>query len=405
MRNLGLALLDTGKMDQALPLLEQAFKLNKAKLGPQHTSTLNIMRTLAVAYRDSGQLDHALPLFQELLKLNTAVRGPNDPETRLTTEGLVKTLRKAGKLEQAEAMLREQLAQPSGDVLNAKIELGRLLFEAAKTNGADSRRREELTREGERLVREYVAGVRSRYSNDPLALAGKLYDVAELPYRQGNYAEAEPLYREIVQYRRAGRKADHKDVLDATASLARLLSDWAWAERTNVVAADVRRLTSSGTQPSAPNLRTVDQSLVTSAATPHERAREAERLLREVLTVRLRDDTSSRRIGESKSRLGGALVSGAVTDPGLDAEGREAKLIEAELLLVEGCERVQSAATDDKYKRDALHRLVRLYEAWNKPDKRSEWQQKLELFDKAKTKSSGSESLIEGSSETKTETK
>ena len=133
--------------------------------------------------------------------------------------------------------------------------------------------------------------------------------------------------------------------------------------------------------------RTADQSLVTSAATAsYERAREAERLLREVLPLRLRDSPNSTRIGDLNSRLGGALVSIAVTDPALDVEGRQAKLSEAESLLLEGHERLQKAPAEEKYKRDALQRIVRLYEAWNKPDKRSEWEQKVELFDKAQTK-------------------
>jgi hypothetical protein len=192
-----------------------------------------------------------------------------------------------------------------------------------------------------------------------------------------DYPAAETLYREIVQLRRAGLKADHKDVLDATASLARLLSDWAWAERARTVAAKATSLASPIAQPSTINFQ----------LSPNERAREAEKLLREVLAVRLRDGASSWRIGDAKSRLGGALVSWAVTDRKLDAEGREAKLSEAEALLLDGHGPLQSSSTDEKYKRDAIQRLVRLYDAWNKPDKRAEWQQKVELLDKVRKES------------------
>jgi hypothetical protein len=82
---------------------------------------------------------------------------------------------------------------------------------------------------------------------------------------------------------------------------------------------------------------------------------------------------------------GGALVSLVVTDPALDAATREAKLAEAETLLLEGHQRLQeSMAGDKKYKRDTLERMTRLYEAWGKPEKRAEWHQKFEEFDKAK---------------------
>ena len=137
---------------------------------------------------------------------------------------------------------------------------------------------------------------------------------------------------------------------------------------------------------------------------PIEIAREAERLLRDVLALQLRISTNSWRVGDFKSRLGAAFVSVVVTDSQLNTEGREGKLTEAESLLLEGHKRLQAASTDKKYKRDALQRLVRLYEAWNKPDKRAEWQQKLELFDKAQQKSPESEPLVEDNSETRAET-
>ena len=325
------------------------------------------MYALAAAYAQAGKADQALPLFEEALKLRKAQLGPNHPETVAAAEAFDEAYRKAGKPDQLEAKYREQIAQQSGDVLVARIELGRLLLEAAKTNSADSRRGQDLTREGEQLVREYLAGVRSRYTNDSLTLSGKLYDVADLRYRQGNYAEAEPLYRETIESRRGRMTADNQDVLQPKASLARLLTDWAWAERNSK--SDTRN----------------------SKSEMAERAREAERLLLEGLAVRLRDSTNSWRIGELKSRLGAALVSVAVTDPALDAEGRQAKLSQAESLLLESYERLQRTSVDEKYKRDAFERIVRLYEAWNKPDQRSEWQRKLELFDKGQKKASASE--------------
>ena len=294
-------------------------------------------------------------------------RRSKKPETVQAAAAFDEAYRKAGKPDQLEAKYREQLAQQSGDVLVARIELGRLLLETAKTNSADSRRGQDLTREGEQLVREYLAGVRSRYTNDPLTLAEKLYDVADLRYRQGHYAEAAPLYRETIKSRRARMTADDKDVLQPKARLARLLTDWAWAER---------------------NSKSETRNSKSEMA---ERVREAERLLSEGLAVRLRDSTNSWSIGELKSRLGSALVSVAVTDPALDAEGRQANLSAAEALLLEGHERLQRTSAEEKYKRDALERIARLYEAWNKPDQRSEWQRKLELFDQAQKKSLASE--------------
>src|SRR5262249_2126406 len=153
---------------------------------------------------------------------------------------------------------------------------------------------------------------------------------------------AEPLYREIVQSRRARLGAEDKDLLDATASLGRVLADWAWAERD-----------------SKSEIRNPKSEI-------GERAREAEKLLRECLAIRLRGTNSTHwRTAEAKSRLGAALLSVAVTDTALNAQARVTKLAEAESLLLEGNESLQQSSAESKYKRDAVVRLVRLYEAWD----------------------------------------
>ena len=60
------------------------------------------------------------------------------------------------------------------------------------------------------------------------------------------------------------------------------------------------------------------------------------------------------------------------------------KFPEAEALLLEANEALQQNPADQReLQRDALSALVRLYEAWDKPDKASEWQEKLAAFEKA----------------------
>jgi hypothetical protein len=77
-------------------------------------------------------------------------------------------------------------------------------------------------------------------------------------------------------------------------------------------------------------------------------------------------------------------VSLAVADSGLSSAGRQATLAEAKALLVEGNEAVhQAGPAEGKFKRDALERLVHLYEAWEKPAQAAEWRAKLERFEQA----------------------
>ena len=384
------AYVKAGKHDLALALFEEVLKLRQAKLGPEHPDTLKTMFHFAGAYWDEGKLDRAVQLDEQTLKLRRDKLGLAHPDTLESMDFLADEYREMGRFAVAEALFREKLKLDK-DSLGASIKLARVLLEWANTDTSNRARAREHAAEGQHLARNYLSKARLRYTNDVAKLEESLDEVAELRYRQRQYAEAEPLYRELLQNQRARLGAEHNDVIGTTASLARLLADWAWAERTNIVAADVRRrLSSSGSQPAPAHVPAADQSLVTSAATvPYERAREGERLLRECLALRLRDNNATQwRVADVKSRLGGALVSVAVTDPELNAAAREAKLAEAETLLLEGSQQLQaSQSADRKYKRDALERLVRLYEAWGQPEKLSEAQQTLAAFDKAKTQS------------------
>jgi len=374
--------------EQALSLLEETLALQKASLGPDSTDTLTLatMNRLAAAYDAAGRIEDAVRLDEETLRRRRAKFGVSHSDTRESINYLANGYTRMGRFDDAESLYRESLGLKQ-DSLTATLGLARVLLENAGKDTNNPARARQRTAEGEQLARDYLAKARIRHANDPGEMEKSLYEIAELRRRLRQFAETEPLYRELLQSRRARLEAGHKDVIDATASLGRLLADWAWAERANPVASDARRLTSSGPKLSPTNAPKANQSLVTSAATvPHERAREAERLLRTCLAAHLNGtNTTHWRVGDVKSRLGGALVSVAVTDPALDATTREAKLAEAETLLLEGHQRLQeSKSTDKKYKRDALERLTRLYQAWGKPDPLSEWQQQLEAFDKTK---------------------
>jgi hypothetical protein len=73
--------MQAGKWDRALPLLVEIHKSRKARLGPGHAETLNIMNQLGVVYWRMRQLDKSVPLFEELLKPREATQGRDHPET------------------------------------------------------------------------------------------------------------------------------------------------------------------------------------------------------------------------------------------------------------------------------------------------------------------------------------
>jgi hypothetical protein len=144
------------------------------------------------------------------------------------------------------------------------------------------------------------------------------------------------------------------------ASLGRFLADWAWAERQTPLAL--------------------------------EQARQAELLLRECLAARMNATNVTRaKLGDTKSRLGGALLSVAICTPQSSPELLAARLTESESLLLAGHELMQSDPTAvPRLVRECLQRLIRLYEAWESTTpnagsraKAIAWRQRLETFEKA----------------------
>jgi tetratricopeptide (TPR) repeat protein len=216
------------------------------------------------------------------------------------------------------------------------------------------------------LLAEELAIYRKVWTNNPAKVEPGLINLAELRYQAGKFPEAEPLYREFLASRLARLSAEDDNLVVARIYLGVLLSEWSWADRRT--AADQRR----------------------AAA---ERAREAVSLFRECVAVRSRSQPPGSRLPDVKSRLGGALLALAVTDPAQDAETRAGQLAEAERFLLEGAETLLNGGATPSRQRGAIERLVRLYEAWDEfapntgqSPKAVDWRKKLSDFDQATAK-------------------
>jgi hypothetical protein len=96
-----------------------------------------------------------------------------------------------------------------------------------------------------------------------------------------------------------------------------------------------------------------------------ERALEAESILRECLPIREQKTPDSWTRFDVQSLLGGALLG-------------QKKYADAEPLLLSGYEGMKQREAklrffERKHMTDALDRLVRLYDAWGKPDEAAKW--------------------------------
>jgi serine/threonine protein kinase/tetratricopeptide (TPR) repeat protein len=356
--NLGLAYARAGRRQEARANYEEGLAILRSSTVADHPSILAGMQSLAAEDAADGNVAEAAKQFEELVRLSKARRGPEHPNTLEAVRSLAWCYGKLNRDDEASALHRESLeltrkleSRNPERTFRSLVNLGNFYHE--RNRFAQS---EPCYREALEMARK-TSGVKADELEDMLR------DLADAAFRQGKYAQAEPVYRELLLSQNARLPATHDNVIGTTASLARLLAERAWAERTQGPA---------------------DRPLNPETAL---RAAEAERLLRECLRIRAADKGISRlRLGDTKSRLGAALLSVVAVTASMSEGQRDVMLNEAESLLLDGHRLMQdSKSSGSKYRRDSFDRLVRFYSFGLNNDRAAEWQRELERFDQAET--------------------
>jgi tetratricopeptide (TPR) repeat protein len=184
--------------------------------------------------------------------------------------------------------------------------------------------------EGIERMEEALKRARKQFGRVPAALAWVQVQLFDAYVRAGQFAKAEPIYREsLEQARRQFGSADPRTASAMTALGLNLLNQAKWSE--------------------------------------------AETSLRECLNVRQAKQPDDWLRFNTMSMLGDALLG----------QGRH---VEAEPPVVQSYEGLKAReakipAAGKPRLAEAAERVVRLFEAWNKPDQAAAWKQKLGLAD------------------------
>ena len=357
-----------GKLPEAETMRREALAMQRKRLGEEHPEVAALLNNLGMSLYKQGKLFDSESFLREAVEIYAKGRSQTNPNAALVIDNLAVVLADQRRYTEAEALHRKALAMSKNMLGSEHPNVATSLSNLAKMLEDQGK----LT-EAEPILREVLAITRRSTTSAPRDVEGQIHPVAENFYRQGKYAEAEPLYREVIESRQTRLKAEDEEMIRPIASLARLLADWAWSDCTLIADHDPEP-----PQNISPERRGEAQPALL-------RAEEAERLLRECLAARLRGATASHwRTDDTRSRLGGALLAVAVTAPALTTESRLAKLRDAESVLLEAHQSLlRIPETEWKYLRDSFVRLVRLYEALDKPDKAAAWQNQLDNFDTA----------------------
>jgi serine/threonine protein kinase/tetratricopeptide (TPR) repeat protein len=374
----------------------QSLAIYRKVYGPEHHDIAVGLRWLANSFVEQGLLEEAESTYRDALTMMKKVDGDVHPEIAATLSFFTDVLQSRQKFAEQESALRELLAlyrkvigYERHRVAKTLNDLGAVIHNQGRYDEAEPYLREalalhrrlgeegpELARtlnnlattleaqrrysEAEPLLREALAIQRRLVPSKQKDLEGSVRELGYVLSQLKQFAEAEKLGRELWQMVEGRVGPDHPETARALTGLGRILSDWVWAERFNKT--DVNGA---------------------GGRTCAEMAREAERILREALAIRLkRTNATALTTIEWKSRIAGALITVAATDTELTANIRDAKLTEAETLLIEAERALRESRTERRYYRHTLERLVRLYEAWNKPVHATEWRAKFENLDR-----------------------
>jgi serine/threonine protein kinase/Tfp pilus assembly protein PilF len=398
---LGDAYLALGEYAAAQKHLEQSLALRKQTVGPDHPDTLVVMNDLAVAYLARGRFDEAEALHRQALEGYRARLGADDPATLKALNSLAALDQARGRFDEAEALHRQALEGYRARFGADHPATAEALNNLAWLNLA--RRRYD---EAEALCRQAVAVQRAKLGADHPATLLSLDLLARLHHARGRYDEAQGLFEQVLAARRAALGADHPEVLQSMNGLARLFQD----RGRDAEAESLYRQALAGSRarlgPDHPltldclnNLAALHQArgryaeaepllreVVAAARTKPEppdspaalalgllalnllrqnKYAEAEPVARECLAVRAGVEPDAWTTFNARSLLGGALLG-------------QKKYAEAEPLLRAGYEgmRQRQAAVPAAGKvrlAEAAARLVRLYDAWGRPDEAARW--------------------------------
>jgi serine/threonine-protein kinase len=213
MEAIGRVYLSAGKTDKALPLLERSLDLRRSLFGPDHVMTASSMQSLAAARRAKGDYAAAEKLLREALRIHQQKLGADHETVAATLASLAAVLTDRGALDASEKIHRQSLAiyVASG----AERDVGAIEVMNGLANVYTFRGDHAAA---EDLYRRVVAIDREVRGTGHPDVAIEMGNLATAMQMQGKLAAAEPLYVESIAILRRVNGDDHPNTLTILAN-------------------------------------------------------------------------------------------------------------------------------------------------------------------------------------------
>ena len=233
LNNLAILLHYRGRRGEAETLVREALQMRRRIFGNQHEAVANSLNNLAMILEATGRTRAAITLYRESLAIDRNRRGGHHPFVATTMSNLANALWSLGQYDEAETLLREAVA------------IGRRLYGdahpslAAAVNNLALVLRDTGDGDGaERHLRESLAMHRILHAEANPGRATTMANLADLLRRKREFAEAEPLCRQVWEFKRDTFGPDHRETLVAGLQLSKVRVGLGSLEHTERVLAD-----------------------------------------------------------------------------------------------------------------------------------------------------------------------
>ena len=320
--NLTLAYQTAGRRDEVIPLYESTLEACRATLGEDHPDTLSSRNNLAAAYLDAGRLDEAIPLYESTLEARRATLGEDHPDTLISRNNLALAYQTAGRLDEAIPLYESTL-----EARRATLSEDHPATLSSRNNLAAAYRAAGRLDEAIPLYEQAARGLVAKFGDLDLTAINVQNNLIMAYEAAERFGDAEPIYRAMANA--AGRRQPRDDG-EYAGALARL------------------------------GLNLLGQ----------EDYDEAAPVLRECLEIRETSQPDEWFTANTRGMLGAALA-------GLGRfEEAEPMLLDGQQGLAERAEAIPDVVRELR-QREAVARLVRLYEDWGKPEQAEGWRRRL----------------------------
>ena len=319
---------------------------------------------LAEIYGRLAHHEQAIAARSEALTILRA-RNPGDHEkTAEVLQNLGASLYRTGRYEEAEQCWREVIE------MRERLGMGDAELVTPLSNLATNLARQGKVDEASEQYQRVLEIQRQRFGSDDSALALPLRNLAMLRYNQAELVGAEALVRQALKIELAAFGPVSVGVASARSSLGRILlarGELEQAESELLQALDARRQLFD---PDHEGIAFVERNLAAVLLEAGAPGTAEVLLARAQVALRSRLPADDWQIQELESLMGAVFL--------------ERRLFEAaEPCLVDSYRALEKTRGSEAiYTKQALERLIRLYEAWEKPMQADEYRQMLEASSK-----------------------